>query len=237
MIRPLVATLADIRVVVGPTSAADMAADYNKIANAPLFTETFESAPVHSTAQSAGLLYGTDWSVGSGTHKIEAPDAALIAATGRKDIKQITCVTAGNVYIPDTDAPFGSYEVWVNKTDTNNLTLFHIGASTTEAHDTGTQDSYAFGINNGESYVVTETTNGSGAVKMATASDDYALGTWVKMRLNRTNTGVMTTYADDVAVTAVSGTNPFTDTTISTSKYMVAQLAAADKMAIITHKP
>jgi len=62
---------------------------------------------------------------------------------------------------------------------------------------------------------------------MATANGTVANNTWYRFKITRTTAGVITVYMNGTAVTATSGSNPVTDTALTSSSYMNFSAAGA----------
>jgi len=173
----------------------------------------------------AGRLSNTDFSVLTGSYKI-SQDA------NKK--KWIECVTAGVAYAPMTYAE----ATWLFELNKPDGTIPRIGFMASVAGDetaTG-QNAYWVLETNAELIGMKESVAGSASFKNSTAAGYTPVATDHKIPISRTSAGVFTLYIQlngvwtSVDMSGGTGTNPFTDTTTTTSRYMILDLDAGDKV-------
>jgi len=195
----------------------------------PKYTETYIADGKgwnESVVAQTGFIENTGFRIDSGTFKVVDRDGF------RKDIE---CVTAGIISIPSTMA-YGTFEFDVYKDlDANDIEVNFI-ASLVGARTATSLYAYLFRYSSTERFVIGETTNGSYTDKMFTAASSYPIQTRLRIRITRGTTGIFTSYcsctdgAEFTQWTPVTGTNPFTDTTTTSSAFIVASLMAGDKI-------
>ena len=154
-----------------------------------------------------------------------------------QNVKVIECVTNGGILVPTslfeataTEAAYGTWEWWFNKTSTGNVS-FMFTASAESLIGGGTQDGYLIEASAGELYYLRRVDNGVRADLMFTAGGVVPTDSWNKSRTTRRYDGSFTMYLNDVAVTPAGGTNPITDATYTISNYMVIEMERGDKIA------
>jgi len=148
--------------------------------------------------------------------------------------KVLQCDVAGTIAIPFTHA-YGTPEIYVYKGgDGNNLRIQYI-STTNELRQT----CYEFTLNVAEQYVINEFVATAQNTKLGSAVSYIDINTWYATTMGRTLDGETTalikgggfgsTYQ---SVTATSGTNPFTDNSITTSEYIVLDCDVGDRVLI-----
>jgi len=149
-------------------------------------------------------------------------------------VKVIECTTAGVVYIPTsvfgqtpTEAAYGTWEFWANKTDTGSIYIYFINDLSVLTSSNG----YYTLLTGGEAVSSGTRTAGSNVADF-TSSEVISANQWNRFKVTRTPAGIFTTYLNDTSITANTGNNPFTDTTFTTSNYIVLDLDAGDKIAL-----
>jgi hypothetical protein len=206
--------------------------DYNR-GNTALF-KTEYGAYESDAAVTAGHLENTPFIVNSGSFKISRDTIE------GKTCKVIECVTAGLVYIPIScfhqtpiEAAYGEWKWWLNKGSTSNEINVLFVADVIGARGAAGQDAYIMRYPSTERFVFGESTAGAYAdLSLSAAGYLSESGTWHSIKFTRSNDGAFTFYADNtlVDVSGGSGTNPTTDTTITSSRYIVFDLDAGDKV-------
>jgi hypothetical protein len=157
--------------------------------------------------------------------------------------KYLENVSAGVVGIPSNTA-YGSWEFdWFKGADANTFALAIVNnKNLTWGGDLG--GSYWFQVSSNESLRLLK---GNVSDIMNTANSYIANNTWYRVRITRTTAGLFTmlikggaftpTAGYDgwtlVSVSGGSGTNPVTDTTTTTSSYLVIQASTGDRVANI----
>jgi hypothetical protein len=220
-------------------SEADVQADYLKGASAVQFMTGF-GYPI-SVADEGGVV---GQQIGGFASPFRAGDT-----TGRwrvetdkvngKLCKVLVCKTAGIVYVPTTyffdatpnEAAHGTWDWWMSHSGSSNTDVLLVASVPLGPTDAG-QDGYYFQINSSERVVGYENVAGVPSVKFYTDQNAVVADTWTRFRVTRTGGAVFTTYINGVVAVAVSGTNPFTDTTTTTSSYIVFDLDAGDKICL-----
>jgi hypothetical protein len=200
-------------------SAAEAQACYLAGAKNLVYYNNLSGVPVTIAASvSSGEIGG--FNIGSGAWKISQD------STGKKWLE---CVTAGYVWLPSFQ-PYGTWEFDLNKS-ANGLVYFLFIADTKGIETATGQDGYNLLVNSAEQVVLREATNGTGANLMLTATGTATAGTSQTYRVTRSPAGVFTVYLNGTAVTATSGSNPVTDTTATSSNYVVIDMDAGDKIS------
>ncbi len=144
-------------------------------------------------------------------------------------------IVAGILYIPidqfmtETEGAYGTWEWWMNKVGASNITNIQF-ISDRAAPDAGI-GAYTLGFNQDEKIIFSEVGISN---RFETAASAISINTWYKLRVTRSAEGEFTAYLDNVLidVSGGSGTNPTTDNTIITSKWVLFNLDAGDKVAI-----
>ena len=184
-------------------------------------------------AVASGFLENSPFVVDSGSFKIssEEIDGELC--------KVIECVTTGICYVPTslfgqtpTEAAFGEWQFWVNKTGAATETRILFVSDVVGGETAAGQDGYSFQINGAERLAVLEMTAGGLSNKYLSDVSEVSTATWYRFTITRTSEGVCSLYTNGVlAGNAIDGSNPFTDTTVVDSKYLILELDAGDKIA------
>jgi len=230
IISPLNFDCADFRLYNGKClSATEIKNWYLEYAKKPVYDTQPELWLPTLANVTGGEISNTNFKVNSGTWKVSE-------STDKK--KWIENVVAGVAYMQNTKA-FGTYVFeLIHENGSNSFVEFitdTIGAETT----TG-QDGYSFLVDTAEELAVREITNGTPANKFFSAVGTITPSTSYKYAIARDAVGVTTLYAKGgsqfpswAVVTASSGTNPFTDITITTSRFMNIDLDAGDKFRLL----
>lgn len=149
--------------------------------------------------------------------------------------KNITCSTAGILYLPTTyfnetttEAAYGTWEVTINPTAANVEFIFisdQIGNRTTPATLVG----YILMImSNGRVYLQRLKNDGTAQDLFYTATGYCSVGTNYRFKINRSGAGVFTVWMDNALIVPEWGTNPVTDNTVTTSNYMNLVMNSGD---------
>ena len=156
-----------------------------------------------------------------------------------KVCKVLECVSAGVAYAKSSDMmgdvtelAYGSWEWWMYKGDTTTQPYVLFICDDHNAYETAGQDAYAMQWNSSERFWAFKVTAGAGNSKFYTAVDYAPIATWTKVKVTRSASGDFNFYQDDVLVTVASGSNPFNDTTKTTSEYFVLDFDAGDKICL-----
>jgi hypothetical protein len=210
-------------------SATEVKNWYNYYATKSLYNAQPEYYLPTLANVSAGALSNTGFEVVSGSFKV---------SEGSDKKKWIECVTAGVAPMLQTNA-YGTYVFKVNHVGTSNT--FILFASDTKGAEGATgQDCYTFLIDTAEQLAVRESVNGTPANKFVSAIGSVTPLTDYMFAISRSTTGVFTIYAKGgsefpqwTQVTASTGSNPFTDTTTTTSQYLNLDFDAGDKFRLL----
>jgi hypothetical protein len=180
---------------------------------------------------SAGALSNTGFEAVSGSFKVSEDSSKK---------KWIECVTAGLGYVQQTNA-YGTF-VLEFQIDTlaDEMYLTFI-ADAKESRDGANQDGYYMVVAGDGRVGVGETVSGSLTSKGLSAAGYVALNTPYKYAISRSLAGIFYQYIKGgiytnwTLVSAVGGlgSNPFTDTTTTSSKYLTAYLAAGNKFRLL----
>jgi hypothetical protein len=214
-------------------TAAEIQAEYQAGAKAVNWKSDYGVTTSVAAEAAPGELSNSPARIISGTHKI-ATDTI-----GGKTCKVVECVTAGVVAIPsayffgnETQAAHGSFEWWMLKGGGANVSAFGLISDQKEDPATGA-NGYEFRFNADESVRLFRYNAGSPAAIQFTQAGFISLSTWYKCKVSISASGEFTSYINNqlLDVSGGGGTNPVTDTTHTTSKYIVLDLDAGDKVA------
>jgi hypothetical protein len=229
--------ISDVQVFNRALTQSEITALYQCGASAVNFKTDYgvcESVAAESATPPGTELSNSPFRIESGSFKISTD------TIGGDTCKVIECVTAGVLQVPtayfhgdETQAAYGSWEWWTYKGTTGTLpNVGFIGNQNTGVNASGF-NGYSIRFSDTERFQLFIVTNGSNTVKHQTDIDFIVPNTWYKTKVTRSSDGEFTTYLNDVLVdvTGGFGTNPVTDTTYTTSKYIVLDLDAGDKIA------
>ena len=202
-----------------------------------------EGAPISTAArggEAGRFLEGIPWQFGDATGRYKVSTATV---HGRPNTKAIECVTGGLLYVPSTQA-YGKWSFDLYKAAGSDLFVTFV-ATANAAWNDAAQNGYQLQIDNLEKVAIQEIVAGTATNKFVTVVDYIAPATWYRFEIERTAAGIFTTRIRGGAFggwtlvdpTGGSGTNPVTDTTTTTCKYIVLDLDAGDKFANLTLKP
>lgn len=120
---------------------------------------------------------------------------------------------------------YGTWEFWIYKPNAAAVTVYFISDSKSS------QTGYAINIGTTETIGVWRYTSGSvTSTLMSVAAGTFPADDWAKFTITRDALNSFSVYMDDVLLTAASGSNPATDSTHTTGKYM--QLSTSTDVAI-----
>jgi hypothetical protein len=192
-----------------------------------------ESVAAESATPPGTELSNSPFRIESGSFKISTD------TIGGDTCKVIECVTAGVCQVPaayffggETQAAYGSWEWWVYNAGSS-LTKFAIIGSSPSDISLSPFNGYEYRFNLDSSVLLRRLDSGSGANLFKSAAGSIATAAWAKLKITRSSDGEFSGYVNGTLldVSGGSGTNPITDTTHTTSKYIVLDLDAGDKVA------
>ncbi|QDP57910.1 MAG: putative concanavalin A-like lectin/glucanases superfamily protein [Prokaryotic dsDNA virus sp.] len=189
-----------------------------------------------------GYIGNTIWQRSTGTWKIESD------VIDNRFVKVLECVSAGIAYttvkelfMESAEAAFGTWEFWLYKGADGNTCSLQIMADEIGLPDAAGQDGYEIRLNSLEQFVFRKSTNGTPSILMSTANSYISNETWYGFKIVRRFDGQFTVYIKGgafggswtiVDTSGGSGSNPVTDTTTTSSSYVVFDFDAGDKLAI-----
>jgi len=153
-----------------------------------------------------------------------------------KTCKVLECKTSGSVYIltseyhgvSETGAAYGTWEWWLYQ-DSGNTPIVGFISLTTNGVVAGS-GYYNFIEPAGQRLRFWEP--GGSSELFSSINGSISADTWCRYTVKRTLVGEFSTYADGILMTAASGSNPVTDNTKTSSKYLVFNLDAGDKICL-----
>jgi hypothetical protein len=195
-----------------------------------------------TTSKTAGFLGDTPLLVDSGTYKVATEKI------GNELVKVIENEVAGVAYLPlssvgvrDTEAAYGTWEFWLYKENTANVSDILLFCDTIGGAAAVGQDGYGIRFSNTESVDLFESTNGTPATLFSSDTGFIANQTWYGIKLTRTPDGEFEAsirggsfgndYIPILILGAGTGSNPVTDTTTTSGQHLVLDLDAGDKFA------
>lgn len=213
-------------------TSADAQARYLEFAKQQVYEQDFTQVPPTVSNVGAGaVIPGTDYTVESGTFKVgENSDGE----------KYLECVTAGHLTRPSSLVE-GTFEFELYKgVATNQPVVSFVSSDRTRGALAG---GYAYGIqmNIGTlARILCTEKNGGGPFNNWYTDTGYVATDSVRYRFRTTRSreGIMTVYIKGgtftdwtvVDTTGGMGSNPFTDTTITESSFMVFDLGSGDRI-------
>ncbi len=197
---------------------------YKQYATLPYFVDDFADSN-ESVAAETEFLSNTNWVVNSGSFSIARDE------TNKPREKVIECVTDGILYQEPSQA-FGTWEFSFNKTAGGVIQVYFMQSEVSLSSGTG----YSIYLGGTETIALTERGVGT---KCATTAGYYSDSTWYSLRITRRHDGEFTLYIKGgsftdwtlVDTTGGSGTNPVTDNTTTSSKYLVIDLDSGDMVS------
>jgi hypothetical protein len=223
-------TIANTEIYDESKSAAWVLSKYEKGASSVQYKGDY-GVNVSDGNVSAGQLENTGWTVDSGTWQIQTDTIDGV------DVKCLACTTDnGIIYRPTstmgmtpTEAAYGTWEFYWKQFDDNNIIFVRIADVPNATSATG----YLFRLGSSERWRLRTETAGSLADINYTNTGYFTTGTWYKMKITRSGAGVWSVYRDDVLVSVAGGfgSNPATENTHKTAKYISIQARATDLIA------
>lgn len=211
---------------------------YAKGARAIQFSSGW-GVPVSVAAEGGAIgqyLGGTPLRFGDATCRAKIVAERVTYGGTTKLCKVIECTTAGLLYMPTslyrfaspTEAAYGLFDFLVNKGAEGNTTDVLFVASVAGGQAAGGQAAYLVRINSSEAVAL----NTQSATLCRSANSAISVGTWNRIHVARTPTGSFSIYLNGtlMSVAGGAGTNPVTDTSNTTSDYVVLDLDAGDKI-------
>ena len=214
--------------------AAWVMSEYQKGARQVTFKTDFGARETIAAVGAPGPLTNTPWEVVSGTHEI------ITTTINGTPVKAIRCVTAGAVAIPaslfrvgQSGAARGGFKFWMYRATLANLAHFGFIGSQKSAPATAGFNGYRI-TSTGSQFFLAKMINGGSSTSQVSALGACVHGVWYEYEITVGDGGVFTTYLNGslVNLTGGSGTNPTTDATYTTSKFLVADLDAGDMLAL-----
>ena len=186
-----------------------------------------DNGPATTSNITSGFIGSTPWVLSNGTWKIEAD------TIGGRTVKAMTSVAVNGVaYLPisamnltPSEAGYGTWDFYINRAGAATTLVVYL-VSSDGAGTTG----YSVQLNS-EYFNVFE----DASSKLHSVSGLITAGQWHNVRVTRSDAGEFTCYLDGTLVTpnaVLGGTNPFTDTTYTTSNYIVILANAGDKLSL-----
>ncbi len=208
-------------------SLAEIKAGYNELAQRCMFDSALELIRPTTRPYMAGeMIPGTEYQVESGQFTVGED-----TTTGAHYIE---CAVAGIISRRNQQA-YGTWEFKVSHAPASETNIIFVA---TERGNTTTagQDGYFINLSSTEIVKIREIVSGSASSKWTTSAGYIAAAVMYKIRVTRSLAGAFTAYIQGGSFTAwtliavVTGTNPFTDTTTTTSRYCVFDMDAGDRL-------
>jgi hypothetical protein len=215
-------------------SQSEITALYNCGASAVNFKTDYGVVESVAAESAPGELSNSPFRKESGTWKISTD------TIGGDTCKVIECVTAGVLQVPtayffgdDTQAAYGSWDFWVYRKGISNNTRIAFSSNQASDPSDSSFNGYLSLSSSAGRVILQKVTNGVGSSFIFTDVDFQAIETWYRHKITRNSGGEFYYYFDNelLDVSGGGGTNPATDTTYTTSKYIVLDLDAGDKIA------
>ena len=160
---------------------------------------------------------------------------------GGRTVKTIECRTAGLLYL-DLErihqqggaGAFGEWEFWHYKPGAPALSSIGLVADTIGRFDAAGQDGYSFAVLATGAWNWIRTIAGVVTYQASSPAGALATQTWHRFNVTRLLTGEFTFRWNGAVLSTASGTgtNPITDTSTLTSRYLVLYLSAGDRIAL-----
>jgi hypothetical protein len=229
------ANICNIKVFTEAKDQAWVSNEYLQGAKIPRFYQSMVDVPptlVNLTA-AEDRIGETEFKVFTGQWRVSQDSA------GQKWIEN---VSAGVCYTESLQA-YGTWIFDLYKAGNGNLIDFLFMCDTKGAGAATGQDGYSLALSGTERVLINESTNGSQANLSFSAADYVANATKYSLAVTRRYDGQTTYYIKNGAFTAWtlvdttggSGTNPFTDTTVTASKYTCVDMDAGDKFSDVLY--
>lgn len=174
------------------------------------------------------LNYIPYWSIEDST--IETYPAKILSC-GTPDWCYLPC--SHFVGVTPAQAAYGTWEWWQYKTAGATWPIISFISSDAVQPADSAQNGYIIQIQSTEEILLRKNTGGAPYTTLfSTAAATMPNDTWVKFTITRSAANLFSVYMNDVLLTAATGSNPVTDSTHTTSNYMVLDLDAGDKVAL-----
>jgi len=179
--------------------------------------------------ETTDFLSNTPWEIHSGTWKVVSD------TINGEECKAIECIGDGVIWMDGglfggtIEQAYGSWDFWWYVDAYGNYPKFCFVSDDNTGYASVGANQYAlrsFHLRLGIHKLA-----GGGSSLMETADNYITAQTWYKINITRSAVGVFYMYANDTLVSVVNGTNPNTDTTHTTSLYLVYDADAGDKIA------
>lgn len=175
--------------------------------------------------QTAGLIENSEFDIIGGTWAIGDEEDGTA--------KSLQCVVAGSVGI-ESKVAYGTWEFdWFKVSGYNAISFI---ASQLGARDGAWQTGYELNNRTTSDMTVLERINGASAgTHLTSAAATFPLSTYFRVRITRTSLGVFSFYLSTdggdtfTLIPATAGSNPFTDTTVTSCSYIVLLATAGSK--------
>ncbi len=216
-------------------NVSEVKADYLKYANRLQYKVDLDKARVSSADETEGYLSNTPFQIQSGVWRI------VDATINGKKTKSVKCVTSGILYIEkeklgiaSVDGAYGSWDLYLKHQNTVNTNV-HFMASTT---DLATTAGYEIQCTSGEKVRLREFTGGGAGPLVTYSATSYAaINEWIRLRVERRYDGQFTIFYNNALMTPDAGqANPVTDTTVTSSDYVLFDFGTDDEISMISQK-
>ena len=223
--------LAELRFYNKALTQSNVNSLYKQYATLPYFVDDLSDAN-ESVSPETEFLSNTNWRINSGSFSIARDE------TNKPREKVIRCDTSGLIYQESSQA-YGTFEFdWYKEIEGSNTYLLFMADVIGAENATG-QDGYNIWLTSANQVALRESTNGTPSSKMFTGVSYIEADTWYRYRITRRYDGDFTTYIKGgiytdwtlVDTTGGSQTNPVTDNTTTTSKYLILDLDASDMVS------
>lgn len=229
--RTLDGTILESRIYDTALLQAQVSELYRQHARQVTFSEDLSQArpSVASEGGAAGQQLGnTEWFVGDTAGRWQVKEDV--------DGKWIECMTAGLLYRPSPQA-FGTWQFEVSKLDASTFFVMFSANAIKDSYDAN-QSGYGFAVDTSEALYLQEMIGGDVTDHGISVAAYVTVDTWYTIRVTRRYDGVFNYYIKggtefpswQLIVAGDDGTNPFTDLTVTVSKYTVIDLDAGDRI-------
>lgn len=226
--------LQDLRIYNKALSLNEIKAYHNSFIK-PTLVETFKSVPIGAVP--------TKWIKGTGTYVAAELTSDVTSGTLKlkKGTRYLSCTGAGTIAIPSQQT-YGTWEFGLYKGNTLNTSVVEFISTT---NDYSTDKGYTYQIYSDEDVYLTRRNKPSATTDILRSTGSYvANSTYYKVKITRSTAGVFTVLMKGGALTPTAGydgwhlvstsggggTNPSTDTTYTTSNYIVLDLDSGDRI-------
>ena len=210
-------------------SLAEIKADYNKLARRVMWDSGLERVRPTLEPATSGELSNSGYEVLTGSHEVNEDPL-----TGEHYIE---CVAAGVIWRPNSLA-HGTIRLRLLKALGSSTTSCMIYASVIGSESAPGQNGYLYQFNSSERSALWKTTAGIPALLHTSAADYITINTVYDVVIPHDSQGAFTVYIKGgvfsdwtlVDMAGGSGTNPITDNTHTTSKYLAFDLDTGDRV-------